>query len=183
MPNRSAIPSRRRTRLFHAAFAICAAGFAVGAHAAQGLDAAIGGGLGAAAGTAIGQQVGGSTGGILGGAVGGAVGGAAATRGPARNGAMVGGALGGASGAAVGGSMGGGTGAVLGSGVGGAAGAAVGAGITAPRPSMQAGVPMRGGAPAIVVDDRGGRGKKAKGWDHPGRGNAFGHRKRGGWDD
>jgi hypothetical protein len=151
---------------------------------AQDAKTAIGAGVGGAAGAAVGQAVGGSTGAVVGGAVGGGTGAAVTTKsGEGRTGAIVGGAVGGGAGAAVGQSVGGKTGSIVGAGVGGAAGAVVGRNVQGSNVTPVVGAPapvavVRAPSQHVVVVDHGCSNKWEK-KNHPGKGWAKGHNKKG----
>jgi hypothetical protein len=175
--------------------AIAAAVFAFFAFsaAAQDVKTGVGAGVGGAAGAAVGSALGGKTGAVVGGAVGGATGAAVTTnQNEGRTGAIVGGAVGGGAGAAVGHSMGGTTGAAVGAGVGGAAGAVVGRNISANQNSPQSTssavrapvqpvttVAVTGPGVGMRVVDDSCAGSKSKHKNHPGKGWAKGHSKKG----
>jgi hypothetical protein len=163
-------------------------GLLSGAALAGDATTGVGGAVGGASGAAIGNKVGGKTGTVVGGAVGGAVGAGVGTSGKAKTGAIVGGAAGGAAGAAVGQKVGGSSGAVAGAAIGGATGALIGKKLSgggssggqdvkATAPQTVA-APASAGEPARFRED--GSGDRCRKWkDHPGKGYAKGHAKKG----
>ena len=128
-------------------------------------EAGVGGALGGVLGAVVGQQLGGSTGSAIGAGVGGAAGSAVGADKRSRGEAAIGGALGAAGGNVLGRSMGGSTGGLVGAAAGGGAGGALGNYMG-----------TNSDADDRDYRDRGNRRYYRD--DHPGRGHAYGHRKK-----